>query len=103
MPKHYCLATKPPLQVIQPERPMVITDVLTQFPSWDAGSLEPVWLERFRSVPPYKVIASDRLKTEGQRFLYAKLLRNGTVDPPSVPAKQALIVIQNAVGQRSKK
>ena len=28
---------------------------------------------------------------EGQPFLYAKLLRNGTVDPPSVPTKQALI------------
>ena len=52
--------------------------------------LEPVRLERFRSVPPYKVPVSDRFKTEGQPFLYAKLSQNGTVDPPSVPAEQAL-------------
>jgi len=53
-------------------------------------SLEPVRLERFRSVPPYKVTVSDLFKTAGQPFLYAKLLRNGTVGPPSVPAEQAL-------------
>ena len=58
------------------------------FPSEMA--LGPVRLERFRSVPPYKVTISDRFKTEGQPFLYAKLLRNGTVGPPSVPAEQAL-------------
>ena len=40
-----------------------------------------------RSVPfpPYKVTISDRFKTEGQPFLYGKLMRNGTVDPPSRP------------------
>ena len=52
--------------------------------------LGPVRRERFCSVPPYKVTVSDRFKTEGQPFLYAKLLPNGTVDPPSVPAEQAL-------------
>ena len=33
---------------------------------------------------------SGRFKTEGEPFLYAKPLRNGTVDPPSVPAQPAL-------------
>ena len=42
----------------------------------------------FRS--PIQSDHSDHFKTEGQLFLYAKLLRNGTVDPPSVPAEQAL-------------
>lgn len=39
------------------------------------------------AIPPYKVILFNRLEREGKgHFVWG----NGTVNPPSVPAKQAL-------------
>ena len=62
--------------------------MLTEIHLFTRG-LELVWLERFRSVPLYKLTVSDRFKMEGQPLLYAKLSQNRTVDPLYVSAKQA--------------
>jgi len=41
--------------------------------------LGPVWMQRFRSVPPYKSTFSFRFKTEESQFSQQKRSPNGTV------------------------